>query len=285
MNLNKLVMYYHYTSLGTFLAILHGIDYNSGESVLKEIGPILHLHASRIDTVNDPTEMTIDKSTFLSIVRHYEENKNPKFRISNRIESMDDEKFLELIKNERSDYLPYIVCFSQNEDFLPMWSLYGDKGRGVCLGFFALDILTKSVPFQELINPCTPVIIGDVCYHTDEISDAILRAIELNYPKTEGNIEDSIANMYLAASPFIKDSSYEYENEFRICVFNFVKKEIGIMYDSEKTYIDYYIPVSFLKTVTLGAKLCSSIASELLSDYFTQKKLQIEIKKSQIPFR
>lgn len=279
-------MYYHYTSLGTFLAILHGIDYNSGESVLKEIGPILHLHASRIDTVNDPTEMTIDKSAFLSIVRHYEENKNPKFRISNRIESMDDEKFLELIKNERSDYLPYIVCFSQNEDFLPMWSLYGDKGRGVCLGFFALDILTKSVPFQELINPCAPVIIGDVCYRDYEKSEAVLRAIEFNYPKKyEEDIEDSIANMYLAASPFIKDPSYEYENEFRICVFNFVKNGMETMYDSEKTYIDYYIPVSFLKTITLGAKLCSSTTSELLGDFFTKKKLQIEIKESQIPFR
>ena len=66
MNLNKLVMYYHYTSLDTFLAILHGIDYKNGE-------PILHLRASRIDKVNDPTEMTIDKKTFLSIVQHYED--------------------------------------------------------------------------------------------------------------------------------------------------------------------------------------------------------------------
>lgn len=271
-------MYYHYTSLDTFLTILHGIDYKNGE-------PILHLRASRIDTVNDPTEMTIDKNKFLSIVRHYEENKNPNLRISNKIESMDDEKFHELTKNERSDHLPYIICFSQNEDFLPMWSLYGDKGRGVCLDFSMPDILTKSILFQKSLYPYAPIISGDVCYHTDEISDAILRAIELNYPKTEGNIEDSIANMYLAASPFIKDSSYEYENEFRICVFNFVKKEIGIMYDSEKTYIDYYIPVCFLKTVTLGAKLCSSTTSELLGDYFTKKKLQIEIKESQIPFR
>lgn len=273
-------MFYHYTSLDTFLAILHGIDYRNEE-------PFLHLHASRIDTVNDPTEMTIDKKTFLSIVQHYEgiNNVNPNLRISHKIESMDDEKFCKLIKNERSDYLPYIICFSQNEDFLPMWSLYGDKGRGVCLEFSMPDILTKSILFQKSLYPYAPIIPGNVCYQTDEISDAVIKAIELNYPKTEGNIEDSIANMYLAASPFIKDSSYEYENEFRICVFNFVKKEIGIMYDSEKTYIDYYIPVSFLKTVTLGAKLCSSITPELLGDYFTKKELKIEVKESQIPFR
>lgn len=281
MNLNELVMYYHYTSLDTFLAILHGIDYKNGE-------PILHLRASRIDKVNDPTEMTIDKKTFLSIVQHYEDkNKiDPCLRISRRIECMDDEKFNELIKNERSNHLPYVICLSKKKDFLPMWSLYGNKGQGVCLEFLALDILTKSVPFQKLINPYAPVIIDDVCYRDYEKSEAVLRAIELNYPKTdEKDIEDSIANIYLAASPFIKDSSYEYENEFRICVFNFVKKGWGTMYDSEKTNIDYYIPVSFLKTATLGAKLCSSIISELLDDYFTKKELQIEINESKIPFR
>lgn len=275
-------MYYHYTSLDTFLAILQGIDYKNEE-------PVLHLRASRIDKVNDPTEMTIDKRTFLSIVQHYEDkDKNkidPCLRISRRIECMDDEKFNELIKNERSDHLPYIISLSKYEDFLPMWSLYGDKGRGVCLGFSMLDICKKSVLFQKLINPYAPVLIDDVCYRDYEKSKTVLRAIDLNYPKTaKDDIEDSIANMYLAASPFIKHPSYEYENEFRISIFNFVKDEWGTMYDS-KTYIDYYIPINSLKTVTLGAKLCSSVISELLGDYFSKHGLQIEIQKSRIPFR
>ena len=284
MNLNKLVMYYHYTSLGTFLAILHGIDYNSGESVLKEIGPILHLHASRIDTVNDPTEMTIDKSAFLSIVRHYEENKNPKFRISNRIESMDDEKFLELIKNERSDYLPYIVCFSQNEDFLPMWSLYGDKGRGICLGFSKdIQYYVKGGYNKDLSLPME----GDVYYRNYPHAKSASTYLDLFYniiiKKADEPIEDTIAMTFLCASPFLKHKSYEYENEYRISIYK--KNELKNLYDNKDECIYYDIPVSFLKTITLGTKLPFGTTSELFYDYFSKKGLHIEIKKSQIPFR
>lgn len=274
-------MYYHYTTLDTFLAILQGINYKAKE-------PVLQLHATRIDKVNDPTEMTIDKKTFLSIVQHYEDmnpNIDTSSYISKSIENIDDEKFRKILDTEKSNHLPYIICLSEKEDYLPMWSLYGDKGRGVCLGFSKLEILVKSSQFQYK-HPSSTIISDNVCYGNYEKSNAILSAIGLNYPKIdEEDIEDTIANMYLGASPFLKHPGYEYENEYRICVFNFVKNELGTIYDSQKTFIDYDMPISFLKTVTLGAKLCSSIISELLSNYFSKHGLQIEIQKSQIPFR
>ena len=276
MNLNKLVMYYHYTSLDTFLAILHGIDYKNGE-------PILHLRASRIDKVNDPTEMTIDKKTFLSIVQHYEDkNKiDPCLRISKRIGSMDDEKFNKVIKNERSENLPYVICFSKNEDFLPMWSLYGDKGRGICLGFSKdIQYYVKGGYNKDLSLPME----GDVYYRNYSHAKSASTYLDLFYniiiKKADEPIEDTIAMTFLCTSPFLKHQSYEYENEYRISIF----KKNELQYDSKDEFY-YDIPVSFLKTITLGAKLCSSTTSELLDDFFTKKKLQIEIKESQIPFR
>lgn len=270
-------MYYHYTSLDTFLAILQGIDYKNEE-------PVLHLRASRIDKVNDPTEMTIDKKTFLSIVQHYEDkDKNkidPCLRISRRIECMDDEKFNELIKNERSDHLPYIISLSKYEDFLPMWSLYGDKGRGVCLGFSDID--------GQIKEPSV-AIHGDVYYRDYQNAEAVSAYLDLYYKiivKTaDESIEDTVANIYLDGSPFLKHPTYEYENEYRICIYNYAEDDNGTIYDRKEPYIYYDIPVSCLTTITLGTKLPFGTTSELFYDYFSKKGLHIEIKKSQIPFR
>ena len=198
---------------------------------------------------------------------------------------MDYDKFRKILDTEKPDHRPYVICLSKEEDYLPMWSLYGDKGRGVCLGFSAIGGFCRDFFYREIIQgPCT--LTNDVSYKNHETSEAILRCIGNFYDKdvSEEKMEDAIADMYIGVSPFIKHPGYEYENEYRICIYNYVKYKEETEYDSEEEHIYVGIPIKYLKTVTLGPRLLSTVAFEILHDYFSKKKLQIVIKESTIPF-
>lgn len=278
-------MYYHYTSLETFLKILQGIE-------IVDEKPVLHLHATRVDKVNDPTEMSMDKCTLLKLIKNYEEKNDVSHDncIAKKIETFPQERFEELMKLEKYETPPYIICFSKRKDYLPMWSLYGEKHHGVCL-CFADDIIdTVDAEHKELNILC-----GDVAYRRFEKSRTINLVLELYYTNfasfSNDDLETTISNFLTGILPFIKSSSYVYEHEFRICVYNFVKERIGIlgdelcMYDNTNYYINLNIPVSSLKCMILGKNVPFEISRLLFETYFKAHGYQINIEQSQIPYQ
>lgn len=268
----------HYTSFETFLKILNGIKTFNGKKFLE-------LYATHIDKVNDPTEMKISKKQFLELLRFYEKKyKVERSRsLADKVASFDETKFQRVCDFERSEHAPYITCFSKKDDFIPMWSLYGDKAHGVCLGF------TENIGSEVVEGGCEPVLFGEVAYGDYRKSDSIRRVFEFYYNyiwrKCDDNTENIVQEMYFVMSPFIKNNAYKYENEYRMCLYNFKGDADGTSYDKDQVHVPLHIPLTSLKEVVLGTKLPSEITENMLVRYFEENGYNIPIKRSEIPFR
>ena len=138
---------YHYTSLDTFLKLLDGIKYG-----------YFKFWASDIFTMNDPTEFYHGFEKLWKLFPEIEDNLYKRIREKPNLfqidtTSLDDQYRLSNIwqrkynikdvKEWLPEYVnmlhmifktPFVVSFSCQKDFLPMWSTYADSGKGVALG-------------------------------------------------------------------------------------------------------------------------------------------------------
>lgn len=279
-------MYYHYTSLETLLKILQNIDMQNGV-------PMLQLYARRIDKVNDPTEVLVTKRTLLALVKNYEErNDVPKDnRIAHKIESLSQKAISDATKLEKMEHPLYITCFSKKKDYNPMWALYGDKHHGVCLCF------SDDIKYRRVVkdNDNAIIISGDVAYRRLKDSESVNNCLKVHYmfPSTkQEELESVVSDILSYISPFIKNNNYSYEREFRLCVYNYIskqieerwKKENGTFYENTKDNIKLNIPVSSLKRIILGKKV-PDIMKNLLRNYINAQQYGIDIKHSKVPFQ
>ena len=276
-------MLYHYTTLETFLRIIEGITDDGNE-------PYLHLRATRIDQVNDPTEMNTDISKLSSILQEYETQKDIENKcLSDKITKVNPNEVQNILKKEKEEHLPYITCLSTRKDYLPMWSLYGDKHHGVCLCFTEELLENVSINKNE-----DNIIRGEVAYKKHDKSIAIQDALDLcfetiNKKGSNSDITDTIAELFLFISPYIKNINYAYEKEYRICLYNFQKKTDPKMgeiteYNKDGEYVMLDIPLYSLKYIILGAKTPKLLES-ILKDYFNKKNYKIKIERSKIPYK
>lgn len=273
-------MLHHYTSFETLLAILEGLTIHNDEYYL-------HLRATRVDKLNDPTEMVMKKKTLVKLLRYYEEKNNieEKYRFAKLIDELSDKDIDTLSKYEKISHPPYILCFSTKSDYLPMWSLYGDKHHGVCLSFS--DEIISEISYLDV-----PIISGQVAYDNRKKSEAVERALWLQYNIIKGeydttNINGAITDIFMEISPFIKNRCYKYEHEYRISVHNYhtTIEPYNTTYDKTHEYITVDIPIRFLKKIMIGTKIPFHITKELLDVYFKTKRLKIDITHSKIPFK
>jgi hypothetical protein len=111
---------YHYTSLTTFLEILKQV---------KEEHFILR--GTDIKYLNDWSEMDYGTNILSECLKYYESYNPEKENKSNQI---TPEKWREFLTLSTFKSEPYITSLSQNQDNLPMWSMYGDNGNGIAIG-------------------------------------------------------------------------------------------------------------------------------------------------------
>ena len=67
---------------------------------------------------------------------------------------------------------PYVMCFSRQKDFLPLWSMYAQNGRGVNLGFARDNIRLRFNETRQLsdIKVRQNLTCTDVEYSTSSLS-------------------------------------------------------------------------------------------------------------------
>lgn len=295
--LNHFRYVYHYTSIETLFAILERYR----KDKIKES---LVFRATNIYRLNDHKEMEAGYDLVKSFLCEYEKEGIPEvywlYEISNNKENERKCKEDYIVGNV--DYLvgpgivPYTISFSARRDYLPMWSLYGKTGKGVCLKFDVYDIIDN----QE------EGMIGFVTYNTKSgmryMKDVIPQMYDwyMNEYKNktdELTIENKLkelATICLSISPYVKYKDYQYEKEFRLTY----NKDYGIRDFNSKpfrlafrqpisnipAYHEILISANSLKEIIMGPSMDNNM-KDIIKRETSLCKLDVRISKSRIPFR
>lgn len=212
---------YHYTSMDVLRNLL---TYN------KNIGDNMLFHASSVYYMNDSKEF---KQSYKCI---------------------ESKELYEEVLNEVRSGEPFLISFSsslENEDFIPLWKMYGDDGYGVCLKFDTQELTQAVKMFCDKnnihveFNYCSTTLKHDPSKYADSINERIK------------HIHDRIADIRELA--FYKHESWKYENEYRFMFFdelcnkykNIEFKTIG---HEIVPYMKIPIPISALKKIVVGPK-------------------------------
>lgn len=206
---------YHYTSIEALFSILEGYRRNGLYA--------LPFRAYSVYNTNDPREMKLGYDTVKNILPAFEKTHNDNMNLS---EVYENPEYETECKNQcfqkpkdgliEVGSVPYTISFACKRDFLPMWSMYGDNKKGVCIKF---DI-------SKLINK----LIGNIqlCFvHYEDIKDNIidnyllpsLYDIDAKRSKVGLSIKDKIGELSLLCdciAPFVKCKDWSYETEFRL---------------------------------------------------------------------
>ena len=258
-------MVYHYTTIETLYSILSSYKTSNDKGYFN-------FWASNILDQNDKEELSFGcKELHEAIIKLEREKENNGETISTeRLSNMFSWSFLigktqdevvdEIDNSIKEMYPPFTISFSRQEDTLLMWSIYANKGNGICLAFEE----------NELSNLKT-----DLLYISDDIiyDKEIVKYVEIlklhydEYLKIFENDRSFILNriiyegrlaykvMLESISPFIKNKAFEDEKEWRIALFKNHNTNTCSRITSNLNIINYVnvgIPVDALKKIVIG---------------------------------
>lgn len=284
----KMKRIYHYTSMDTFYKLIEGIK-----------DGYFTFHAGSVYTMNDSQEMILGYEKILKYLPCVEEKLNLKqeeklfnfFRDSKENEDIMRE-FGNLLNND--DTSNFVVSFSSAPDILPMWSLYGGQGTGVCLEFSPYVIKEyykgKNIEKDLQIDECV--------YKEDDVKELMIRRLTIIYKQflDKNNTEmrlnplnkaKYIATMCGIAGAYVKHICFEYEKEVRMNVFRSKEKWF---FDNTKnghyvTYVNVPIPVDALKGIIIGPAAEIDKVRNVIIMLLRTKGIHIEPTQSKVPYR
>ena len=297
MRANSMEQACHYCTIYTLEEMIKNISQ-------KENDYCLTFWASSIYAMNDPSEFVygynlLTKDILPSIEKELriKDDRLKLSRLWRQIEGINapkewDEKLMGAIYECHQS--PFIISFSRQKDFLPMWNTYSDKGRGVCLCFDDYGWICKNNDVQMLHKLHT----SEVSYgKVDQSVYNVMQKLYANCYERYKDLSDGkqranemakcLASIVVAASPYHKHKAYEYEKESRLIVFK--KDEHEVKYRCTNhgrivSYIEIPIKLEYLQRIIVGPCADSaSIVRELkarLSSYGIT-----DIVPSQIPYR
>ena len=220
-------MVYHYCSVGTFLNIIKNHTLRMSD-VLKSTDDMEA--KSLLDAVKKRIfELYIKDGGFVnSPIYGMEKDDAFKYIIDIVMNS---------IRND-DDRLYYVTCFSENAELLSQWREYGDKGRGIAIGFeenwfvelcdsFKGMFRFSKVKYEHEDNEADKIIQE----RAEQIYVGILRDIDTF------NTKELLQNQYMASydiaiakkilygdSIFIKRKEFEIEQEWRLILDDEIEK-------------------------------------------------------------
>ncbi len=289
---------YHYTTLEVLLSMLKNLDRRipTEESCLS-------FWASSILSMNDPQEFLYGykllQDTILPEIERKMGIKDNNLKLSrlskiqngNDVEALN-KAIIEKLYEENS--IPYIVSFSENKDFLPMWNAYSCKGRGVCLCFKNNHYLIdgKNVDILNYLH-AKKVTYGEVDGSIKDVVHSLYEKYIEEYKNDRDRIKKMLsyfATLAVTTSPYHKHKAYEYENEVRLVQFK--KSTDNIKYRISKQgrlipYIEVSVKLKYLEQIILGPCVDSvSIIRELrhMFDFYRGNEDNF-IVPSEVPYR
>ncbi len=291
---------YHYTSIETLFAILERYRRDMKKEALV-------FRASNIYKLNDPKEMEAGYDMVKSFLHKFEKKEIPEvywlYDISNikEYEKKCKEDYIIGEKNYivGSGHVPYTISFSARRDYLPMWSLYGKSGKGVCLKFNAYNMI-KNISDAE---------IGFVAYNNTRSSMRTLNEIipkmykmymnEYKDKHSELSVDNKIrelATICLSVSPYIKFRDYQYEKEFRLThykhyginrdeIINSSIHDLWTPFFDIDSYVETPIPAESLKEIIVGPNMDFDSIRNIIKREVKACDLDVIVSKSKVPFR
>lgn len=313
---------YHYTSLDTFLKILDGFKYE-----------YIIFHGTDIFSMNDPTEFVqgfIDLWTLLpqiedTLYRHIKEAPHDynikmnllddKYRVSNmwKIMGGDDESWLKAhVEAMHQSYnTPFVVSFSCHADYLPMWTTYGDDGKGVAIGVEVQDFFKRiqledgsfyfdftkidTNEYRSLLVSYDKITINSILakYAWFQIRNYLeeISAIDFDNDSLLLYQSKALDNIVQISAALNKNEAYRYEKEARLISFKQDIREVKFKVSMKKNLLPYIrigIPVNRLKRIIMGPCCDESSVKNALRVRYKQLGIPFDeecIVKSEIPYR
>ena len=269
---------YHYTSMDALCNML--IEYRNHLSTGNLI-----FWASSIFTMNDPQEMTHGAEVLEILLPAIEKLFGLSPENSLDIQSLDSERVL-----RDTTKTPFVLSFTANEDELGMWNLYGDNGCGVSL-VLSKDI--KSCPLKGANNSNLVKVnynkgVDNYPNLAYIFNSGIVEWRNYNNPeKIKECKERTLSKLFTQLCPYIKSEAYKKENEYRICFTDVLNDNVKFRTRNKNIipYIEVPIPTIYFKGIQLGPCCNRELVEQSLRFLLNTCGLDIEISKSNIPYR
>lgn len=301
---------YHYTSTDAFVGMINGGKALVSKDMSFGKEKVLSFWANSVYTMNDPSEMMygygivkemIEKADKKKILTSYYNQIN--------ISDYDEEQKKAFFKDhffneEKTPFAISLSCvddnFSEeydNEDIF-MWSMYGDSGKGLRLGFDkdvlahngCVDSGTKAFPICYDINAFEDyyyqLLLQQVMDSYKElaeiknVTDIILKKVEI------------ISSIFPLFCSFVKNPKYKKEKEWRIVNFTPSTSFPDVKFRTRNgliiPYVERYVPIKYLKEIIIGP--CCDFELQRRNIKMILKSCDIEIQTvrvshSKIPYR
>jgi len=275
---------YHYTSLETFTKIINDATNES-----------LKFRASHIDFLNDFTEHTIALSLLKKKLIEYDNSIDKEVKKDFQTK-LNDNSMSFFSYEEIDDLSPYIISFSERWDNLPMWITYGNKSKGIAIGFDK-EKLSKIDEYK--FEKCVYESLEYEQYLNENIKQ-IHSCIHINsyFISFSSGFDNKLLKQHYKFLPILKNKSFNYENEYRLIIPSKVLEKEELKFQTSdsllKPYKEISIPFECLTEIVLGPLLDLEKLKPALFSLLKQKNKiisldkedgKIYLRKSEIPFR
>ena len=293
---------YHYTTLEAFYEMLRNIKWNKDSKKC-----FLSFWASSIYSMNDLQEFIYGykllQECILPDIEERLEIRDDKLKLSKIVSilgynDIEDSNRILINYIYKEHNVPFIVSFTKNKDYLPMWNMYSKNGTGVCLGFNNCEYRIKDRDNIDILHRLHAM---EVSYgeERDFIKNTVLSLYRKFYEQYRNDDDEKaqkqkmlryFTDLALTISPYHKHEAYEFEKEMRLVQFK--ENESDVKYRISKRgrlipYIEIPVKLEYLKKVIVGPCADSpSIIRELrniLKGYRGQEENFIT--SSGIPYR
>ena len=269
---------YHYTSLEVLKCLF---------SNYSQDNPYLTFWATNCAFMNDPKEISecIDLIKIAITGISCPRLRQRAYNVFNNDKIKDAMLFFSTIAKSEAG-IPYAVSLSKNKDNINMWQMYGDKGRGVALGFNRDKITGDGF---ELVN----------CIYNDNdikgMINEIRKCIKVFFEQLDKQTIDIPQSQYeficslrvfskIAAQ--IKNKAYNYEKESRLLT-QCPAPEFRVVNNIIKPYTIVKVPVESLNSIVLGPAANKQNISSLQLFFLSKGLSDIasNITESAVPYR
>lgn len=309
----------HYTSVEAFEKMLRKMSSDNSRE--------LTFWASNIHYMNDPNEMSFLYDELIEALPEIEsllDIKEMPFSMFCSLGKNQGTVSIDLFKDIKDNVFKKIfksafaISFTKKKDYLPMWSLYGNNGSGLCLEF-DYEALKKHFSESESLSFATRF--EELHYYIKEVSiwAKIAAFYKLYHDKLSLNDDnkdplrqcrDFIARVLLEMAPILKHQSYAYEKEVRLLYHvilpgdadEIVSKADVRPMDKEYPkvenpkvrvrngmlipYKEISIPIDCITKIIVGPTLYPQLQSEAMNVLLKEVGLErIRVEISKVPYR